>query len=333
MAALSDLYPTYLDWAKRRDPDGGMAKIVEILALSTPIIEDMVVTEANGFLSHRTTVRSGLPSGTWRRLNYGVPSSKTKTAQVNDSIGTLEVYAEVDKLLADLNGNTAAWRMSEEKGFMQGLSHQMATTVIDGNTDTDPERFMGLGPRFDDTTATNGRMLIESATAGGGTNVNSSIWGIVWSPEATHGIFPKGMSDKVGLQVNDLGQETLTDGAGGKYEGYRTHYQWMAGLCVRDWRQVTRIHIDETDISGATPANRVIDLMIDAYNQLQMPNDGRLVWYTTRAIKTYLDKEAVNKSNMALSLGQADGAPQTTFWGKPVKHLETLVNWTEADFA
>ncbi len=326
MAALSDLRPTYLDWAKRRDPDGGMAMIMEIMSKAIPIVEDMVVLEANGPLHHRTTVRSGLPVGTWRKLNYGVPVEKGKTKQVNDVIGSLETYAEVDKMIADLNGNTAAWRMSEEKGFMEGLSQTMATAVIEGNTDTDPEKFMGLAARYNSLGADNGRMIVQSATASG-TDVNSSIWGIIWDSSATHGLFPKGMSDVAGLKVQDLGEETLSDGAGGYYQGYRTHYQWMAGLSVRDWRKACRIHVNSTDITGAT---NILDLMADAYNNLHMPNSGKLVWYTTRDVKTVLDIEAMNKSNMALSQQQQDnGGPVTGFWGSPIKHLETLLSYTE----
>ena len=44
-----------------------------------------------------------------------------------------------------------------------------------------------------------------------------------------------------GFQHNDLGEVTLTDDEGGMYQGYRTHYKWDIGLCVRDWRYVVRI--------------------------------------------------------------------------------------------
>jgi len=330
MAALSDTRPTYLDWAKRRDPDGGMATIMEIMSKATPIVEDMVVLEANGPLHHRTTVRSGLPSGTWRKLNYGVPVEKGKTKQVNDVIGSLETYAEVDKMIADLNGNTAEWRMSEERGFMEGLAQTIATAVIEGNTDTDPEKFMGFAPRYNSLGADNGRMIVQG-TGSSGADTNSSIWGIVWDSNASHGLFPKGMSGSAGLKVQDLGQETLLDGntPTGYYEGYRTHYQWMAGLSVRDWRKACRVHTNVADV--VTGTINILDLMADAYNNLHMPNSGKLCWYTTREMKTILDIEAMNKTNMALAQQQQDnGGPVTTFWGAPVKHLETMVTWTEA---
>ena len=60
-------------------------------------VQGMTVIEANGFTEHKTTVRSGLPTGTWRKLNYGVQPEKSRTVPVKDSMGMLETYAEVDK--------------------------------------------------------------------------------------------------------------------------------------------------------------------------------------------------------------------------------------------
>ena len=65
-------------------------------------------------------MRTGLPTATWRQLNYGVPSSKSATVQVRDATGMLETYAKIDKALADLSGNSAAWRMSEGNAFPRG---------------------------------------------------------------------------------------------------------------------------------------------------------------------------------------------------------------------
>lgn len=321
MAELNATHPNYLDWLKRRDPDGTPASIAEIMSVETPIIEDAVVVEANGPLSHRTTVRSGLPAGTWRRLNYGVPVEKGKTKQITDAIGSLETYAEVDKDLADLNGNTAEWRLSEETAFIEGLAQTMSTTLIYGNTETDPEKFLGLTYRYNDLTADNGRMVIDEGGSGAD---QTSIWGVVWGPQSVHMTFPKG--SMAGLKMEDLGQDTLSDAAGGYYEGYRTHYQWKAGMVVRDWRQCTRIVLD----TGTASSSSVLELMAEAQNQIQKPGAGRLVWYCNRTMKVRLDKEAIGKTNMALSMQQQDnGGPVTMFWGNPIRLLESITN-TEA---
>ena len=172
-------------------------------------------------------------------------------------------------------------------------------------------------------------MILQSTTGDTGSD-NSSIWGIGWGPRSVHKIFPK--ASTAGLSFKDLGEVTLEDDNTpvGMFQGYRSHYQWRAGLTLRDWRQTTRIQVDVADF----PTSNVIDLMIDAYNNLHAPGGGRLVWYVTRAVKTILDQEAVNKSNMALSQQQQDnGGPMTMFWGAPIKFLESLLDSTETAVA
>lgn len=124
---------TLADWAKRTDPNGKVDKIVELLSQTNEILTDMMFVEGNLPTGHRTTVRSGLPSATWRLLNYGVQPSKSTTVQVTDSCGMLETYAEVDKSLADLNGNTAEFRLSEDRAFIEGMNQQMAQTLFYGD--------------------------------------------------------------------------------------------------------------------------------------------------------------------------------------------------------
>ena len=110
MAVLSTTNPTLADVAKRYDADGKIDTIVELLSETNEVLEDMTFLEGNLPTGHKTTVRSGLPSSTWRKLNYGVQPSKSTTVQITDTAGMLEAYAEVDKALADLNGNTASFR-------------------------------------------------------------------------------------------------------------------------------------------------------------------------------------------------------------------------------
>lgn len=181
-------------------------------------------------------MRTGLPSATWRMLNYGVPPSKSTTAQVTDTVGMLETYSEVDKELADLNGQTAEFLLSESLAFLESMNQEMAETLIYGDTTVHPQRFTGLSARFNSLAAKNGVNIIDA----GGTGSNlTSIWLVVWGENTVHGLFPKG--SKAGLQQEHKGQVTLEDENGGKYEGYRTHFQWKNGLTVRDWRYVVRI--------------------------------------------------------------------------------------------
>ena len=235
MATVGTTNPTLQDWASRVENEK-IARIVEILNQTNEILADMTVLEGNLPIGNKTTIRSGLPASTWRLLNYGVQPNKSKTVQVTDTSGMLEQYAEVDKVLADLNGNTAEFRLSEDLAHLEGMNQDMASAEIYGNTKTDPEKFMGLAPRYNSLSAENAANIIA---AGGSGSDNTSIWLVTWGPNTCFNFFPKGQ--KAGLLHEDLGKVTLEDAAGGKFEGYRSHYKWDLGFCLKDWRYVVRI--------------------------------------------------------------------------------------------
>ena len=326
MAALSTIHPTLLDVAKRLDPDGKVAQIVELLNQTNEIIEDMVFMEGNLPTGHRTTIRTGLPTPTWRKLYGGVQPTKSRTVQVTDSCGMLEAYAEVDKALADLNGNTAAFRLSEDMAHIEGMNQEFASTLIYGNEGNEPEAFTGLAARFNDQAALNGENIITSA-ATPDSNDNTSIWLVGWGANAVHGIYPKGSVG--GIQMEDKGQVTIEsiDGAGGRMEAYRTHYRWDVGLTVRDWRYVVRIQFDLEDVIAAGTSGPVLaDLMAKALRRIPSLGMCRPVFYANRDTLDALDVQAVNKATMAFStIEDAQGKPVTRFRGVPIRRCDAIL--------
>lgn len=324
MATLSATNPTLADVAARMTTDGKIdTQIVEILNETNEILDDMTFIEANGFTEHKTTVRSGLPTGTWRKLNYGVQPEKSRTVQVKDSMGMLETYAEVDKALADLNGNSAAWRLSEDRAFIEGMNQTMATTLFYGDSSVDPEKFMGLAPRYNQLSAENGQNIID---AGGTGNDNASIWLVVWGPNTCHAIYPKGSS--AGLQARDLGEVTLIDAAGGRYQGYRTHYKWDMGLTLRDWRYVVRIaNIDVPNLTAnASDGTDLIDLMTQALELVPNISIGRPAFYMPRKIRSFLRRQITNKvATSTLTMEEIAGKKVVTFDGVPCRRTDALL--------
>lgn len=323
-ATLSTTNPTLADVANRLTPDGKVdPQIVELLKETNEVLDDMTMIQANGYTEHKTTVRTGLPSGTWRKLNYGVPPEKSRTAQVKDSMGMLESYAEVDKALADLNDNSAAWRLSEDRAFIEGLNQTMAQTLIYGDSSLDPEKFMGLAPRYNTLSAENAQNIID---AGGTGSDNASIWLVVWGPNTVHGIYPKGSF--AGLQSRDLGEHTLTDSAGGRYQGYRTHYKWDLGLTLRDWRYVVRVaNIDVSDLTkNASAGADLIDLLTQAAEIPPNLGMGRPVFYMPRKLRSFLRRQITNKvANSTLTMDDVAGKKVVAFDGIPCRRVDSLL--------
>lgn len=148
MAILNVNQLSLADWAKRLDPDGkSVAPVVEMLSQTNEILEDAVFVEGNLPTGHRLTIRTGLPAVYYRLINQGTPSSKSTTAQVDEACGILEARSHIDVLLANLNGNTAAFRLSEDQAFIEAMNQTMAGAMFYGNPAVDPRQFLGFAPR------------------------------------------------------------------------------------------------------------------------------------------------------------------------------------------
>ena len=341
MATLGATALTYADWAKRLEDNYRIATIIEMLSQTNEILEDMIVLEGNLPTGHKTTVRTGLPQATWRLLNQGVPNAKSTTAQIVDTCGNLETYSVIDKDIADLNGNTAEFRFSEVKAFLEGMSQQVAATLIYGNQFVNPERFTGLAPRYSTKTTSSAQTANNVLDAGGTASTNTSIWIGVWGSDTLHATFPKGKI--TGLQHRDMGEWPVADSNGNTYQAYRDHFKWEIGLVLRDWRYVVRVaNIDVTQLTGVNAAN-IINLIVRGLYRLPTApvsattiqtsdtpevraNMGRTVIYCNRVVRTYLDLQAMNKTNVLLRIEEFDGKPITTFRGIPVRTCDAILN-------
>lgn len=318
-----------VDVASRLDPDGRIAPIAEILNETNPILDDMPWVEGNLPTGHRYTRRLSLPSPTWRKLNSGVVPGKSSTTQEDAACAMLEAYSECDKKIADLNGNTAAFRASEAVAQIEGMSQELADTLFYGSTTTAPEEFKGLAAYYSASSATVTNIGYNVIKAGGSSTDNTSMWLVGWSPRSVFGVYPK--ASKAGLTFEDKGQVTLGDATSGYYEGYRSHFAWECGVALPDWRYVARIaNIDVSDLAtfggSADAAPALIRYMIQAYHKIPHMGACKPVFYCNSTVKQWLDIMAMEKNNVMLGINDFGGKPITTFWGIPIKKVDALTN-------
>jgi len=323
MAVVGNTVLTYADLANRLGEDGRVQRgIIEMLNQTNEILEDMAIVPCNSGIVHRTTVRTGLPTAAWRLLNYGIPRSKSTTASVTDTVGMLEAYSEVDARLVQLSGDPAAFRLSEARPFVESMNQTMAATTFYGNTRVNPERFLGLAPRFSSLSAASGANIIDA----GGLGVdNTSMWLVVWGDQTVHGIYPD--TSPAGLQQQDLGEQTLTDPNGNLYQGYRDHWMWDLGLTVRDWRYIVRVaNIDVSDLSNTTNQKALINYMVQAEEKVQNLNGGRAAWYVNRTVRAALRFGVLEKIANNLTEENVAGRVVVRFNGIPVRQVDQIVN-------
>ena len=330
MATVGTNVLTLADWAKRVDPTGKIAAIVELLKQSNEILPEMRWQEGNLPTGHRTTVRTGLPTVAWRLLNQGVQPSKSTTAQVDEACGMLEAWSEVDEALAKLNGDVNAFRLSEGMAFIEAMNQEMAQTLFYGNSSIDPEEFTGLAVRYSSLSANNAQNIID----GGGTGSdNSSIWLVGWGENSTFGIFPKG--SKAGLQHDDYGLETVetTAGiAGNRMRAYRERWKWEAGVAVKDWRYNVRIpNLDISNLVADSSAAALTNLMIKATHRIPNLSVAKMTLYMNRSVFQYLDIQRRSDviSGGGLIYRDVDGRSVPHFRGIPIRICDALTE-TEA---
>lgn len=327
MAATNATVSTLLDMAKRLDPDGKIAGIVELLAQTNEILTDMLWMEGNLPTGHLTTVRTGLPTVAWRLLNGGTLTSKSRTAQITEHCGILESWSEVDIDLAMLNGNTQAFRLSEAEAFIEAMGQEMASTIFYGNAGTAPEEFTGFSPRYSTISgATNASHVID----GGGTGSdNSSIWLVGWGKNTAFGVFPKG--SQAGLKHDDFGEQTIENAGGvtgARMRAYQERFQWKGGIALKNWLYVVRIcNIDISQLVAQASAADLNVLLIKAINRIPSLRACTPIIYMNRTCKEMIDIEqrtAVSTGGQ-LNYSVVDGVPVADFRQIPVRTCDALV--------
>lgn len=300
--------PTLIDIAKSFDPHGKVAVVAELLNQSNEVIQYLNFIEGNLPTGHKGVVRAGLPTVTLRRFYKGVAPSQSGRDTIEDVCAMQEGRNEIDKDLADLNGNSSAFRMSEGLAFIEAMNQQFAQEMMYGNTSTNKDGILGLAPRYNAIAgATNAQNIIS---AGGTGSNNTSVWLIVTSENTVTGIYPKG--SKAGLIQEDLGVIDAFDQSNHRFRAYAEIYQWKYGLHVKDWRYAVRIcNINVSDLTSQTgtqlntAATWLPYLMMKAFARIPSMGMGTAFFLANRTVKEMLSVAAVQKTVFGLTMEQA----------------------------
>lgn len=345
MASLNSSVFSLIDATKQLTPDGSVETgIAELLTLENGLLLDMMWKEGNLPTGHRLTMRTGLPTGTWRKFNQGVANTKSTTVQVDEACGMYEQKGSIDKDLALINGGSAQFRMNENVAHIQAMNNDMATAVFYSDSSV-PEKFIGLTPRYSSLSAGNAQNILS---AGGAGSDNTSIWLIGWGEQGLYGIFPKG--SKAGLQHTPVQDGTgdgcteVPDENGNNYRAFVDRYQWKAGVAIKNWQYAVRIaNVDVSDLlaltgtQAITAATSIIKLMSRAIVRIPTPAGVKLAFYMNRTVYSILQVIALEKSSAALKIEDAltqfgnvsVKTKEMQFLGIPIRYCDAL-NLNEA---
>lgn len=300
---------TLIDVAKSFGPDGKVAVVAELLNQSNEIISYMNFIEGNLPTGHKGVVRTGLPAVQLRSFYKGVKVSKSGRATIEDVCAMAEGRNELDKDLADLNGNTAAYRLSEGISFVESMNQTFSKQMIYGDNTVDPESILGLTPRYN-SKSDKVQSSANIIDAGGTGSDNTSVWLVVFGENTITGIYPKG--SHAGLTQQDLGEIDAFDENGDRFRAYSELWKWKFGLHVKDWRYAVRIaNISIADLTGQTGTQAITaatwlnKLMIKSLARIPSMGMGTPVFLASRTVKEMLSIGALDKSQNALSFTEA----------------------------
>lgn len=338
-------WPTLQDVASRVDKDGKQKYIAEMLSKCNDVWDDLMFKEASEIGGHDFAFRTSLPGGYWTSYNQGVPVGKSTTNQGRVGLGRLEGFSQIDMRLADDTTDSAAFRLSEDVAFMEGMSQTMTEAIFYGSTTSNPFEFVGFSS-FYNTVNTSVQPNALNVIDGGGTgSSNASVWLLGWGDKTIFGLYPRG-SDSAGLKMEDLGNTVMGyDSVGNMFRAYTTHFKHTMGICPMDWRFGARMCNIDTTSAGLKGPNAV-DLFANMSDMVLMmptgskatsgitktdapddPSPGtRQVFYCDRLVRSAMDKQAIRDRNVLISMHDYAGIPIMGYRTIPIKVVDQLIN-------
>lgn len=311
---------TLADLKQQIGSDGNLMSIIETLQ-DNELMMDAKFIEANDTFSNRTLQRTSYPAGQWRQLNSGVSAESGNTTPITDTIGMLESRSVIDATLVSAAPNPAEYRSRMAMSFVRGLSDTLATCLFYGNTNADPEKFMGLAPRLGALSATT-----NVIGAGGSGSDTTSVYIVQWGVDKVFFFYPKG--SKIGLkhtQITPMEKpeyEVDPNSTAKAYLAHKDHFAWHVGLQVANPRCIARYANIKATVNVFNE-----DEVIRLLNRMWQRGKGATI-YVSPDIKSQMEIALKDKNNVLYSASAGEGLAGEAvlrFRGCPVRAMENIV--------
>lgn len=313
--------PTMSDLAGRLNPESPEAYATCKILEGSELLRDVTWLKDESSLHPISTLLRTTRSGA-SSLSHRQPADPRETLE------TLETIALVDKKLAELNHNDAAWRAGEELPYLEAMSHDFERALFHGTMPRATERFHGFAERYARLDAKKAATAPNVIDAGGRGKNLTSIWLVGWSPSTCYCFYPKNTA--AGLRIEDIGEEAALDKEGGEFRALKTCYTWTFGLSVRDWRYVVRIanvpkslveHVagecptqgTESPSPSSSAQHPLCALLTQALNLIPSHEGVRLAFYGNRDVATAPNLLQAAPRNTCVSGKKTESRPAFSF--------------------
>lgn len=310
-------YHTLVDLAKRVDPKGNTADIIDTLAEQNPMLEEAHWEEANDINSHQMTQVLTEPTPGFGRINKGVPFTAARVKQVTEPICSITDALRIDERLLAKAPNAAEYFRREADIHLRAMGKNAHKVLLYGNGAQDPDSITGFMARYN----SKDNVINGGATAGN----TASILVVKWGRDGAFMIYPRGFKSL----INEEGPKSeLIEDNGGGYYAQVAIWRLNMGLCIAKEKNVQRIA--NLAVTGSSNIFNP-DLLVTALDRLDN-TDGAVI-YVPKAIYTQMNINLMNKSNSYYTREEEWGRPVTKFMGVPVKCCDQMLTTeTPIDF-
>ena len=265
MATIGTRYITFRDLLSGRTPNGFVDKdIVEMMAQENPVLQDVLWKMCSKGREDVVTIRTGMPEAVVRAFYEGWKGSKSSKMQVSNACCTVTTGIEFDWRLYAQDKDKAAFLADEQRAHSSVAGDKVASLLFYGDTASSPKGINGFAKTFGQYGAVTGSGMVTddkkaafyclSAGASAAAYERRSLFLVGWGARSAHGIYPEGSS--AGIQIGQLKEQFVDDGAGNRLDLGMQEVNWDAGLNIRDFRycgRIANINVMSDPMNNATP--------------------------------------------------------------------------------
>jgi hypothetical protein len=314
------------EYVKSEAPDGSQAEIAEVMNEVGTMIQDAHVKPSNALLGNTTVIRKTLPTFASVKINQGVTPSITTTEQKVDTIGMFEGAAETDARLPGILGmaDFEKRRKADLMAFVEVATQTGHQYLLYGSTLTDEAGFDGFMPRLNALNTTDYSTSIVASMGSVTGSDGCSVLIVDWGENACSLLFPK--NSVAGLETIDEGKVPVLDSDNKRFMAYLTTLRWKIGLGVDDRRHMGRLaNIDTSDSLLASPTQgNLYRELTKVLNKMPDPGTAQRVMYVPIDLYTALWLQAMEKSNLQLTLQEYLGKMEPHFMGWPFRKVQRM---------
>lgn len=308
---------TLIDVLNLYAPNQSQLSVAEILMKECPLLNDMVMQEANDVTQHVDAYRKSLPKSTREKFNQGIGGELGEEEEVTFGIQKRGNMPSIDKRLIDIAANPAEFIRIKIAGAVQGMTQEVETDLFYGSQAANTCDYDGIGVY---TSEIDGERVIDAGGSAESTDLTSAYI-VAWDLAAgAYGIYPKG--SQAGIKYEDKGThlEALPDGT--RMESNVYYVSVALGLGTRDVRAFARLaNIDVKNISATTfDEGKMIELLDNMPSSLR----AKAKIYVPTKLKTAIQLRINDKANVNFTVDNAFGTPVLRFIDVPVVRAEMI---------